>query len=279
VRVAGRLSGPGLVHDMGVRLRIGLPDLVIRSADLVMSTVPFPGGPSTSGESCRDNEAKFGNVVGLRFGRGFVVGLQRTLGGPRGCFHVFTLLRLLAGSVPWAVRNGIERERGRAFSRTVSVDGLWDGTRLELRGSLVDVRYGPGATDRLADGFEAEAETAVTLPGFDVVDVAGRHRRADVSGWGPWSEAGLEGMLQLCGQSMARGYSLVLDDAVSPAGALAPVRELLAMLQPVAFQCLPGLTVDDGRPHPARRSDPMSAIGSCAMWRQDGPLAASVRAR
>jgi hypothetical protein len=277
VRVAGGLGGPGLIHDMGVRLRIGLPDLVVRSADLVMPAVPFPGAPATSGESCRDNEARFASVVGLRFGRGLVLGLQRSLGGPRGCFHVFTLLRLLGGSIPWALQQGSRGEWGR-FARTVSVDGLWDGTHLALRGSLVDVHHDPVSADLAGAAFEAEAEAAVTVPGFDVVAVAARHRRVGASGRA-WTAAGLEGTQRLCGQSMARGYSMVLDDVIPPGSPQAPVRELLAMLQPVAFQCVPGIVADGGAPRPARRPDPMSAVGSCAMWRHDGPLAASVRER
>jgi len=66
VPLLGLLNGPGVVHDMELRLTVGRDDLTIRAASLRMHEVPFPAGPGTRGESCRDNESGTGGASASR---------------------------------------------------------------------------------------------------------------------------------------------------------------------------------------------------------------------
>jgi hypothetical protein len=255
---------------MELRLTVGRDDLRVRSAALQMHAVPFPAGPGTGGESCRDNEASADRVVGVALDGSAGPALYRAVGGPRGCFHVFTLLRVLAPSVVWAIRRGLVRDAGRSFVRTIVVDGFGVEPHLRIRGTLADVHYAPGSVERLADAFDGEVEVEVTLPDLTVGGVEARHRH----GSDAWSHDGLAALPALLGASMARGYSLKVDDLV-PA-ALAPMRELLLMVQPTVFQCMPSLGEEVGAMRRGRREGPASAADSCSMWRQDGPLLAAV---
>ena len=269
VPLAGVLNGPGVVHDMELRLTVGRDDLRVRSAVLGMHAVPFPAGPGTGGESCRDNEAGADRLVGVALDGG-AAPLYRAIGGPRGCFHVFTLLRVLAPSVVWAIRRGLARDVGRSFVRTIVVDGFGVEPHLRMRGTLADLHYAPGTTERLADAFDGEVEVEVTLPELTVGGVEARHRRGDDA----WSHDGLAALPALLGASMARGYSMKIDELIPPA--LAPMRELLLMVQPTVFQCMPSLDEEIGAQRRGRREGPASAADSCSMWRQDGPLLAAV---
>jgi hypothetical protein len=268
VPLAGFLNGPGVVHDMELRLTLGRDDLRIRSAALRMRAVPFPSGPGTGGESCRDNEAGAGRIVGIALDGSVAPGLYRAVGGPRGCFHVFTLLRLLAPSVVWAVRHGLARTAGRAFVRTIVVDGFDSEPHLRMRGTLTDVHYASGSPERVAHVFEAEVEAEVTLPDLAVGALEARHRR----GTQAWTDDGLAGLPALAGASVARGYSLRIAELIPTT--LAPLRELLLMVQPTVFQCMPSLAA--GSMRRGRREGPGSAADSCSMWRHDGPLLAAV---
>ncbi len=272
VPLAGVLNGPGVVHDMELRLTVARDDLRIREAALRMHAVPFPVGPGTGGESCRDNEAGAERIVGVALDGG-AAPLYRAIGGPRGCFHVFTLLRVLAPSVVWAIRRGLARDVGRSFVRTIVVDGFGVEPHLRMRGTLADVHYAAGTTERLADAFDGEVEVEVTLPELTVGDVEARHRR----GAEAWSQEDLAALPSLLGASMARGYSLKVDELLPPA--LAPMRELLLMVQPTVFQCMPSLGEEVGTMRRGRREGPGSAADSCSMWRQDGPLLAAVARR
>lgn len=265
--LAGVLNGPGVVHDMELRLTLRRDDLSIRAAVLRMRAVPFPAGPGTRGESCTDNEAGIGKIIGLALDGPVVPALYRAVGGPRGCFHVFTLLRLFAPSARWAVRRGLGRSPGRSFVRTVVVDGFDDEPHLRMRGTLTDVHYAPGTIERPGDVFEAEMNAAITVPALNVGAIEGLHRGGDAS----WTEESLAG---LNGASMARGYSTRVEEVVPPS--IAPLRDLLLMVQPTVFQCLPGLGSEVGSMRRGRREGPASAADSCSMWRQDGPLMAAV---
>lgn len=276
VSIAALVNGPGVVHDMRLRLVVDRASLRVREADLVMPSVPFPPEADTGGETCRDNEAGFAAVVGLSLARGFASGLQRAIGGPRGCFHVFTLMRLVAATVTGALARGLERETGRAFERTVFVDGFREESgdgELALRGRLMDLRYAAGARERVADQFEAQLDAGIHLPGLVVGSVTGRHRDG---GGHPWSSEGLGSLASLVGASLLRGYSLKLGELIDGHGPLAPLHALALMLQPVAFQCMPSLAADHVRAGAARPAGPGAAMDSCFMWRRDGALIAEI---
>lgn len=276
VRLAGTVNGPGVVHDMGIRLVIDGESRAVRSAELLMPVVPFPGGDRTRGESCRDNEARFDGVVGLRFGPRFLTALHRTIGGPRGCFHVFTLMRLLGPTIPWVIERGRENGGDGTSSRTVSIDAFCRDGRLCLQGRLTDLRCGGPPMATLADRLEAESEAELDVPSLTVTAVAARHRRGTGPGDLGWTVDGLDGIEQLVGASILRGYGLMVDRLFPPPKPVAPVGQLLLMMQPVAFQSLPSLAHAESRTGSARGTGSPAARDSCSMWRHDGPLVAEV---
>ena len=96
VPLAGKLQGPGVVHDMAVRLQLEYPSLRIRAIEPSMSAFPFAPGPATRGESCRDRLPDVQRLVGASLRDGYGPTVMEQVGGPRGCFHIFTLLRLSA---------------------------------------------------------------------------------------------------------------------------------------------------------------------------------------
>jgi hypothetical protein len=268
ISIAGQVNSPGVVHDMAIRLVLDRRSLEVRSAGLRMPSVPFPDGVGHAGETCRDNEAGFARVIGLTLGPGFTARLQRTIGGPRGCFHVFTIMRLLGPTVEWSLADTDHRP----FERAVVIDGLRTAAGLTLRGTLADARIAEGARGA-ADTFEADAELSLEMPGLIVSGLAERHRR----GGGPWSEADLENVEGIAGMSILRTYGLAIERVVSARGPLAPVHQLLLMLQPVAFQCMPALSGVRAEVSPARRAGPVAAVDSCSMWRRGGPLLATLQ--
>jgi hypothetical protein len=274
VEVAGRVNGPGVVHDMRLVLVVATRGLRVLDASLEMASVPFPASAITAGEGCRDNEARATALVGLPLGPGFVTALQRVMGGVRGCFHVFTLMRLVAATTVRAT--GQPDGLASALARTLTVDALWVGDGLVLHGCLTDVRTTLGEGTARARGlFEAEAVLGGALPDLVLERVEVAHREESAAGGYGWTAAGLEQVGDLAGRSLARGYAMHVGDAVSARGALAPVHDLLLMMQPVAFQAMPARPIGDaaGVPRPRR---PVAAQDSCAMWRQDGPLVRAV---
>jgi hypothetical protein len=156
------------------------------------------------------------------------------------------------------------------------VDGSLETSGLALRGTLADMRVTRGREERLAAGFEADAEVSVDLPGMSVGRVAARYRPASTA---PWSSQGLENTRALAGASLLRTYGLSVG-AVAPArGPLAPVHQLLLMLQPVGFQCMPALAGVHAEVGRARPAGPGAAVDSCSMWRRGGPLLTMLRER
>jgi hypothetical protein len=279
VAIAALVNGPGVVHDMRLRLVVDRASLTVREADLTMPSVPFPPEAQAGGETCRENESGFAAVVGLSLRRGFASGLQRAIGGPRGCFHVFTLMRLIAATVTGALARGLEREDGRAFERAVFIDGFRDGSgepALALRGRLTDLSYAPGSRERIADQFEGQLDAGIQLPGLIVESLTGRHREG---GAGPWTSEGLGSLASLIGASLMRGYGLKLGEALEAQGPLAPLHALALMLQPVAFQCIPSLAEERAATGGVRAAGPGAALDSCFMWRRDGALITEVERR
>jgi hypothetical protein len=267
VTLAGHVNGPGVVHDMQVQLVIGRTDLRVRDARLAMHAVPFPAGPATNGEGCRDNEAQFATLIGVRLGTRSTAALHRAIGGQRGCFHVFTLMRLVVPSIESIAAGMDGRNDAVAPSRAIVVDGVRTPDGLALSGSLTDIRSAGGGT------FEARATAEVSVPGLIVRALAAEHRTGGSKG-APWSSDGLPVRGTFDGSSLVRGFGLDVLRHLPAAAPLAPVRDLLLMLQPVAFQCMPGIAEDAVD---VRATTPPAATDSCRMWRADGPLVARLR--
>jgi hypothetical protein len=285
VPMAGKLRGPGVVHDMAVRLELDYPDLRIRAVEASMSAFPFAGGPMTRGEGCPDRLADVQQLVGTSLREQYGAILMDAVGGPRGCFHVFTLLRLLGPTVEWAV----EREQSRRpnqgcvavgspiFVRSVVVDGSkGEGLQIGLRGVLSDIHYPPGADalpleEELEESFEATADLETEIPSMAITAASARVRRSGpgVDAVGKWEPVGRAGAM--VGHLILKGYTAEVQEIFAGSNGLEPLQHLLFMLAPALMQCMPSL-VEELEVRPRRVESPHAAIDSCHMWRADGPL-------
>ncbi len=93
------------VHDLELRVTVGVDDLVIREADAVMRTFPHVECPAI--------EPAFRQLVGLAVARGYTRSVQALFGGPAGCTHLEHLARSLG---PVAVQAVTSRRAQRVAS-------------------------------------------------------------------------------------------------------------------------------------------------------------------
>jgi hypothetical protein len=112
------------VHDLELRVRVRVADLVITGASAHMATFPHAECPSI--------EAAFAGLVGLSVSRGYTREVQARFGGPRGCTHLEHLARSLGPVVIQAVTS----------ARAQSVD---QGTASDLMGGTTDGSSSPWA--------------------------------------------------------------------------------------------------------------------------------------
>ncbi|GIW42247.1 MAG: hypothetical protein KatS3mg076_2824 [Candidatus Binatia bacterium] len=277
VPVAGRLQGPGIVHDMSVELRLARADLRILESRAAMSAYPFGGGEATSGEACPDILPNVTLLRGRRLDAGFGGAVEETIGGPRGCFHVFTLVRMLGPTVLWALERHGETALGEGplFARSILVDGFHlGGLRIALRGSLFDIEYVPGAErlpveEELAASVEVVGEIEVEVPSMEVGRSEARMREGGpgVERLGPWREITKARVLR--GSSVRKGFTARTQELLE--GEPLPVLHLFFALAPTLVQCMPSLFEELGT-LPRRAEGPRAAVDSCHMWRAGGPL-------
>jgi hypothetical protein len=286
VPLAGKLQGPGVVHDMAVRLQLDFPGLRIRSIEPSMSAFPFAPGPATRGEGCPDRLPDVQRLVGASLRDGYGPTLMDTVGGPRGCFHIFTLLRLMGPTI----ESVVEREQGRRsskgttptagsplFARSVIVDGMkGEGISIVLRGMLFDLHYPPGADalpleEELEASYEAAADLEVGVPSMAITSGTGRVRRSGpgIEKLGSWES--VETVGKLIGRPMMKGYTAHVQELFGDAIDVAPLQHLLFMMAPTLMQCFPSLA-EELELRPRRAEGPHAAVNSCHMWRADGPL-------
>ncbi|MFQ5666609.1 MAG: DUF2889 domain-containing protein [Candidatus Binatia bacterium] len=288
VPLGGKLQGPGVVHDMAVQLELAYPTLRIRRIQPSMSAFPFAGSPATRGEGCPDRLPNVQGLVGVSLQDGYGTALVNQVGGPRGCFHVFTLLRLLGP----AIASVVDRERKRrgptrataaagspVFARSLIIDGMkGEGLHLVLRGMLFDLLYPPGANalpleEELEESFEATADVEVEVPSMTITASAGRVRRCGpgMDVLGGWERIATVGAL--VGKTMQKGYTAQVQQLFALQEGLEPLQHLLFMLGPAMIQCMPSL-VEELEMRPRRAESPHAAVDSCHMWRAGGPLLA-----
>jgi hypothetical protein len=289
VPLAGKLQGPGVVHDMAVRLQLDYPGLCIRSIEPSMSAFPFAPGPATRGEGCPDRLPDVQHLLGATLRDGFGPTLMETVGGPRGCFHIYTLLRLIGPTIEAVVeREQARRPSSRAtptpgsplFARSVVIDGMkGEGISIVLRGMLFDLHYPPGADalpleEELEASVEAAADVEVAVPSMAITSSSGRVRRSGsgVEALGSWENVAT--VEQLIGRSMMKGYTAQVQELFAGAADLLALQHLLFMLAPTLMQCFPSLA-EELELRPRRAEGPHAAVNSCHMWRADGPLMAA----
>ena len=287
VPLAGKLQGPGVVHDMAVQLHLDYPSLRILSIQPSMSAFPFAASPATYGESCPDRLPDAQGLMGTSLRDDYGVRLMEEVGGPRGCFHIFTMLRILGPTIEWAVERERVRRPGASasypaegsplFARSVIVDGLkGEGLDLLLRGMLFDLHYPPGADtlpleEELDESFEVTADVEVAVPGMAITASTARTRHAGpgIASAGEWHPVLKVG--ELVGMSMYKGYTARVQEHFAGEADTQPLQHLLFMLAPAMIQCMPSLLEEMGL-QPRRAESPHAAVDSCHMWRAGGPL-------
>jgi hypothetical protein len=254
-----------------------------------MSAFPFAPGPQTRGESCTDRLPDVQRLVGVSLRDSYGPALMDQVGGPRGCFHIFTLLRLVGPTIESAVAREQARRPGNGsvpasgsplFARSVIVDGMKPaGLGLVLRGMLFDLHYPPGADalpleEEMDESFEATADVEIEMPSMCIVASAGRIRRAGpaIAAPGDWEPVATVG--DLVGRAMYKGYTAQVQALFGESGDTQPLVHLLFMLAPTMLQCMPSL-IEELDTRPRRAEGTRAAVDSCHMWRADGPLVAA----
>ncbi len=105
----------GTMHDMELRVTVGLDDRIITDAVALMHAFPH--------SECPMIVDAFAGLSGLSVSRGFTRQVQDRLGGPRGCSHLEHLARALGPVVIQAVTS----RRALAVSRGELGDLLGGG--------------------------------------------------------------------------------------------------------------------------------------------------------
>lgn len=292
VPVAGDLQGPGPIHDMRVAAVVDPEHLELRRIDVAQPSVAFEPSAATRGESCRDPAPRVQALVGERLDAGFASRLSAEIGGPRGCTHVLTLLRLLGAALAWAreceqaVFGGPPpRAPGeRIFRRDVVFDGSLDagesGRRIVLAAQLCDLHFRPAPAlatplERMAGQLELRllAEVDATGLTLSALRAAERRRSLEELERAPWRSLAsrVEG---LAGLSLGPGVSGELLRRFAGLPDERPLLALLLDLTPALYQCL--ACTDESWPVQALRRPTLLGMGglpdSCYMWRRGGAL-------
>lgn len=283
----GRLRGPGVVHDMSVRITIDTPSLTIVEVEPRMDAYPYEASPETGGERCPGRLGDVQRVVGLKLERSYGDDLASRIGGAAGCFHIFTLLRLIGPAVVAALGEELPRaalaapERRVAgetlFARSIVVDGFMAAeAEVVLHGSLTDVfqQIADPAGEELRGGTEVTMQLHTSLPAMTVDALEGRIRSFGADAFAPKQWTPLSQLPELAGVAIRKGFSARVEEILG-AGAVPPLH-LVFMMAPVVMQCMPSLLDAmsvglDG----ARGTG--TAPNSCHMWRAEGPLHQWVR--
>lgn len=283
--LAGRLRGPGVVHDMAVRLELLYPSLQIRSIQPTMSAFPFAASSVTRGEGCPDRLPDVQRLLGASLRQDWGTVLTREIGGPLGCFHIFTLLRVLAPTVEAVVDREQSLRPGHSgavagnpiFARSIVMDGMkGEGLKITLRGVLCDLYYRPDANalpleDEMEESFETTAELETELPSMAILAASGRVRRSgpDIDSMEAWAPVPRLG--DLVGLTVVKGYTGEVQKIFAGSSGLQPVQHLLFMLAPTIQQCIPSMA-EELETRPRRVEGPHPATDSCHMFRANGPL-------
>lgn len=300
IPLGASLRGPGVVHDMSTRVWVDLAERRITRLDPGMDAFPYVPSPHTAGETCTARLGEVQALAGSRLDESYADVVTSLVGGPRGCFHIFTLLRLTGPAVLAAVGDPRLQDRLASdpppaegevlWARSVSVDSFkGEGLSLRLHGTLTDTfqRGGPpendGGSEELLSGIEVMADLGTGFPDLAVGEIGGRRRRL-LPGFGrsdPWES--VDSYPKLLGVNVSKGFTGRVQQALGDERGLLPESHLVFMMAPVVMQSLPGMLEEmDIRPGTDGRGSSRSALNSCHMWRSDGPLdqlTQAVRAR
>jgi len=279
------LREPGVVHDMSVRVQVDVHTLAIVAIEPAMATYPYQPSFETGGEACPGRLGDVQRLVGTRLAADYGDVINDLIGGPRGCFHIYTLMRLLGPTVARALEGAhvgtLVRDPGalcegeRLLSASFVIDGLLaDDGALELSGTLVQIDQ-RGAADSggevLRGGLEARAHLRTALPAMCVEAAAGRSRALGPGVWesGDWVDEPQLGLL--AGVPVRKGFSSRVGEVLADASGSKPITQLVFMAAPVVMQCMPSLLADL-RVAPQSGQGTGTAPNSCHIWRSEGPL-------
>lgn len=238
----GREHGPGVVHHMTLALELD-PSRRVTAAGADMKTSPFPTPGPTLGEACPNVLPRYASLVGETLDEGFAARLIQGYGGPLGCFHVLAL----AQCVPFA----LDALRAAPARRSIVVRSIVpEGAALALDGEIADV----AVDGERRIGLRLDLD----LPSYTIARAVGR--------------GGDESRLAaLAGLTIARGFT---GAAIERLGGDPDGVALVVAMTPVTTQAGGVLAAHHGIDPRTRPRAWSGLIGSCHMWRPDGPLVA-----
>lgn len=286
VPVPGSLQLPGVIHRMEIDARIDTAARRLASLATRQPVVAFEASERTGGESCRDPAPALESLAGARLDGDFLRRLSDAYGGPRGCTHLLTLARLLAGTAARlldgeAALGSPARDPGeRIFRRVLIIDGFeLPGERIELAAQLSDVHQHPraaigsGLLDALARQTEVRAWAEVDIATTEVRRLRAEQRdRSHAELEAPFRDRSAE-LADLAGRPLMRGFGPALVQRFGSEPADGPFLDVLLNLAPGYLQCVAAVTDLFLR---AGRRPAAAGVGawpdSCFMWRTGGAL-------
>lgn len=252
-RVAGRATGPGLLHDMTAEMVVDAQGRIAHAGG-GMKQAPFEARAETRFEGCRDILGNVAKLAGACLDDGFARRVSQAIGGQNGCYHLTTLIRAMEPLVAM----------GEACDRTMRLEGWRRGTReAVVRATLEDAAPDGGEKrGRAFLGFE------VRLDDLMLCHVQAEHRA------GPRGRARSCPRASRTGASLSRlqlipGFARGLTGQDGEEGACSAIVELAFGVSAVASQILFHLV---RMPVVMRPGTGGRAANTCVMWREGGPL-------
>ena len=294
VPLGASLRGPGIVHDMHIKVVVDTRSLCITRVEPQMLTFPYVASEHTGGEHCAGRIDDVQVVVGSKLDDTYVDGVRSQIGGGLGCFHIFTLLRLIGPAVVATLSSDQLKVRMSddpppvlgeiLWARSLTVDSMkGEGWRYSYTGHK-QIRSNAAGHRRWAAPKSSSAAWRswriwkTSFPSLDLDSFSGRRRALTAASeadedWKPVSE-----FKELRGISVRKGYSAAVREALGDDSGLHPESHLAFMMAPVVMQSLPGFLEEmQIRSGSNGRESTATALGSCHMWRPGGPLERSLQ--
>jgi len=288
VPMASDLQTAGVIHDMRVDAELEQDPPRIATLRARQPSVAFEPSHATDGECCRDPAPRIEALAGTPLDADATRRLGDAFGGPLGCSHVLTLAQLLIATARRALaldaRHAADArpEGQRIFHRSLSIDGIADGERLQLAFQLADVHCTaavPGTQsdplERLRGRLEIRAQAEIELRSMKLLGLRCAERAGDGDAfYGEWRDRG-DAVADLAGRGAFGGLAPLLFERLGDDDADRPLLDTLLNLSPALIQCMPAVMErwhrSDGGDRPAMMAGGGMA-DSCYMWRRDGAL-------
>jgi hypothetical protein len=102
-RMSGKISPPGAIHHMIVRLQIKMPQLIIEDIEVEMPTVP--------NSVCLETISCLTPVKGMSIIAGYTSKVKSLIGGPKGCNHLLALMIAMGPAAVQGAFSAMESQR------------------------------------------------------------------------------------------------------------------------------------------------------------------------